>query len=161
MSDAGNAFAPPRASLEVREGPAELWEMPFKELRKIYHASHTIRALGALYALVAIGGAAIVMMFGFAVQAGASRRGDLGPLMIFFALVLASAAACVTSYTRQEWGRLLGGFLCILMIFLIPVGTVIGVLGLVAYFQAGKVFGPGRFLHKDVVTVYRQRKDET
>jgi hypothetical protein len=155
MSEAGNPFAPPRASVEVREGPNELWAMPFKELRKIYHASHTFRALGFLYGLVAIGCGAVMTMFGF------NAHGADMTLLILFVIVLATAAASVTSYTRQEWGRGLGGFLCILMLFMIPIGTVIGILGLVAYFQAGKLFGAGRLEHGDVILVYRQRKDES
>src|SRR5262249_45088226 len=50
-----NVYAPPRASLETQEGPQELWRIDFKTLKRLYNASHSIRALGFLYGLGAFG----------------------------------------------------------------------------------------------------------
>ena len=40
-----------------------------------------------------------------------------------------------------------------------PVGTIIGIMGLIAYATGGKLFGPERLAHGDVIAVYKQRKD--
>src|SRR2546421_6459259 len=99
MSD--NVFAPPRASLDVHEGPGALWEMTFKEVRKLYLASVNIRALGILYGLGAVGavaGGAILMT-----ATTGSPNADAMPRVVWalvIALGLVYVAACVSSYTR-------------------------------------------------------------
>ena len=73
-----NAFAPPRANLETQTGPQALWEMPFKELKKLYLASVNIRALGILYGLGAFGGLlAGALLLGAAASAWWLRRAYL------------------------------------------------------------------------------------
>lgn len=156
-----NVFAPPRANLDVHEGPEALWEMGWKDLRKLYLASVNVRTLGVLYALAALGSLGV----GVAVLAGYFGRSDsgAGPGLVGSALVvlgLGYVAGCVTSYARPAWGRWLGCVLCVLALPSVPFGTIIGALGLVAYAQGGKLFGPARLLHKDVAAVYKQRRKE-
>jgi hypothetical protein len=148
-----NAFAPPRANLETQTGPQALWEMPFKELKKLYLASVNIRALGILYGLGAFGG----------LLAGALLfSGKIEPWLGFVLLAsgVVSVAACISSYTRPGWGKVVGILLCVLSLLNVPWGTLIGILGLIAYANGGKLFGPDRLLHKDVVAVYKVRKKE-
>ena len=156
-----NVFAPPRASLDVQEGPEALWELPWKELRRIYLASVNIRALGVLYGLGAVGAIAAGSMLLVGTVGGAQPEAAtafLWALVVVLGLIY--VAACVSSYTRPTWGRWLGIVLCVLSLFSIPFGTLIGLLGLIAYAQGGKLFGPGRLLHKDVAAVYKQRKKD-
>jgi hypothetical protein len=148
-----NAFAPPRANLETQTGPQELWEMPFKDLKKLYLASVNIRALGILYGLGALGGlvAGVLLVNG-------SMESGLAFVLLGSGVV--SVAACISSYTRPGWGKVVGILLCILSLFNFPLGTLIGILGLIAYYNGGKLFGPNRLLHKDVVAVYKVRKKD-
>jgi len=155
-----NVFAPPQAKLDVHEGPEVLWEMTWKEVRKLYLASVNIRALGVLYAIGAVG----ILAVGTVSLLGRPERATPGYAEGWIGVIvlvgLVELAACVTSYTRPAWGRWLGIVLCILSLVSFPFGTVIGILGLVAYAQGGKLFGPERLLHKDVAIVYKQRKKD-
>jgi hypothetical protein len=156
-----DVFAPPRANLEVREGPEVLWEMPFKEVRKLYLASLNIRALGILYFIAALGGIALTVTSGLALFAGGGgSRPAVVPSLLMLSFTGVTVAAWITSYTRPRWGRVVGVIICAISLINIPIGTVIGILGLASYAQGGKLFGPGRLLHKDLSAVYRQRKDE-
>ena len=156
-----NVFAPPRANLETREGPDVLWDMTFKQVRKLYLASVNIRALAFIYALGALGLVATGgMMFVDANPAvnAAAPAAVMGPVLVVMGVVW--VAGVVTSYTRPRWGRWLGVALCVLMLLSIPWGTLIGILGLIAYAQGGKLFGPERIEHKDVAAVYKLRKKD-
>ena len=84
------------------------------------------------------------------------------PLMwtLVVGLGILYVVACITSYTRHTWGRWLGIALAVLSLVSFPLGTLIGILALIAYIQGAGLFGPGRFMHKDVVLVYKQRKKE-
>jgi len=153
-----NVFAPPRSNVEVRTGPEALWALTFKQVRRLYHASSSIRALGVLYGLGAVAViAALVLPALDSRGLGGSTLAFVGFLALMGGL---SLAAAVTSFTRPRWGRWLGIALCILNLANIPFGTLIGILGLVAYFQGRLLFGPDRFTHKQVVEVYKQRKHD-
>ena len=150
-----NVYAPPRANLETQEGPAELWQIDFKRLKRLYNASHTIRALGFLYGLGVFGIVAGAILALGPYSASGFGRG-LAALMIVSGVL--SLFGAVSSFTRPRWGRWVGIVLCIVSLLSIPIGTIIGILGLVAYAQGGRLFGADRLKHKDVVDVYKQRK---
>jgi hypothetical protein len=147
-----NAFAPPRANLETQFGPQQLWEMPFKDLKKLYLASVNIRALGILYGLGAFGLLAGPILL--------TRGADQWLGYVLIASGVVSVAGCVSSYTRPGWGRPVGILLCVLGLLNFPLGTLIGILGLVAYANGRKLFGADRLPHKDVAAVYKVRKKE-
>ena len=157
-----NVFAPPRASLETQEGPQALWEMPFKDLRKLYHASVNVNVLGVLYGLGAFG--ALLGGLGGASFWYSGRNPDTAVsavlMAVMFVLGFLYLAGTISSYTRPRWGRWVGVVLCLLSLLSIPFGTLIGALGLVAYARAGKLFGPERLPHKEVTAVYKQRKKD-
>ena len=160
MSD--NAFAPPRSNVEVQEGPEALWALTWKEVRKLYLASVNVRALGFLYGLGALG----VIASGFIMISASSRGGagaegvSMGLAVFFIVLGGLYVVASWSCFSRPTWGRYLGIVLCALALLSIPFGTIVGIIGLIAYGQGARLFGPDRFLHKDVVLVYKQRKKD-
>jgi len=74
-------------------------------------------------------------------------------ILCFFGLV------SYGSWRRPSWGRIPGVVCCILALFLVPIGTAIGVLGLIAYGRGRDLFGPNRYLHGmlDAEWKYRRR----
>jgi len=154
-----NVFAPPRSDVEVKEGPEALWALTWKEIRKLYYASVNVRAIGVLYGLGAVG---VIAGGGVLMSSPSGTRNPFLPGLatLFVVLGIVYVAACVSSYTRPTWGRWLGIVLSVLSLLSFPIGTLIGIWMLVAYIQGGRLFGPGRFLHKDVDLVFRQRKKD-
>ena len=157
----GNVFAPPRAQLDTREGPEALWDLSWKDIRKLYLASVNIRALGVLYGLGA-SGVIVIGAVALATPAATTARAGIEslPMALLGAIGVVELAGAVTSFTRPVWGRWLGVVLCVLSLLSFPLGTAIGIIGLMAYAQGGKLFGPERFMHKDVAEVYKQRKKD-
>lgn len=154
-----NVFAPPQAELETREGPEALWEMEFKQVKKLAMATLNIRALGVLWALGSLGLVAAIVMFATAPVGNGSSPPAVGAALVLVSGAL-SLAACYSAFARPGWGRPLGIVLCALSLLSIPWGTIIGILGLIAYVQGKLLFGPDKLLHKDVMAVYKQRKKE-
>ena len=156
-----NVFAPPRANVEVRTGPPGLWELPAKRVRTLYHASSSIRALGVLYGLGVLSNFATAALFLAAPAEKVAESMTKGVLVtVLLALGFLALAACISSFTRPAWGRWVGVVIAIVALLGFPLGTLIGILALVYYAQAKPLFGPGRFTHKEVVEVFKQRKHE-
>lgn len=157
-----DVFAPPRSNVEVREGSEVLWAMTWKEVRRLYMASINIRALGFLYILPVVGIIALMsamMMTGGPTAADAESLGGWVAALLGIGVVLYAAAA-YACFARPAWGRWLGIVLCAVGLLNFPMGTLIGIIGLIAYAQGGKLFGAARIAHKDVVLVYKQRKKD-
>jgi hypothetical protein len=154
-----DVFAPPRSNIEVREGPEVLWAMTWKEVRKLYLASVNIRALGFLYVLGAVGIIAASGVMSLAAS-GASTPPPAAFTALFIGLGALYIAACYTCFARPTWGRWLGIVLCVISLLSFPIGTIIGIMGLIAYAQGGRLFGADRISHKDVALVYKQRKKD-
>ena len=148
-----NVFAPPRANLDVHEGPAALWDMDFKTVRKLYVDSVNVRAFGVLSALGAV---FLVGVTVYGLVNGSAT--SLLPSLLFLAFTAFPIAVCITSFTRPRWGRMIGIVSCVFSMLNFPFGTLIGALALVAYVRGKRLFGPDRLLHADVAAVYKQRK---
>lgn len=152
-----NVFAPPASTLEDRGGPDALWEMPFKELARLRNASINIRVFGFLFGLGAAGSLLMVGLGGLGAARSNATPGTVIVLVILLASGLLSAAACAGAYARPRWGRVVGFIACAVNMIGFPLGTLIGALGLYAYYRGDKLFGPERFLHNDVVAAYKAR----
>ena len=153
-----NVFAPPQAELETRVGPEELWEIPYKQVRKLAMATLNIRALGVLWGL-----GSMVLIAGLVAVAFTPSQASAPATISAVLLVLIgglSVAACYSAFSRPAWGRPLGIVFCALALLNFPFGTIIGILGLVAYVQGKRLFGPDKLLHKDVMAVYKVRKKD-
>jgi hypothetical protein len=84
---------------------------------------------------------------------------DLGfPRPVFIGLALFYLVAIIGMLKRTSWGRVMGIIVCILTLINIPLGTLIGIVGLFAFIKAPNLFGPGRVPHKDLKTEYKLRK---
>lgn len=147
-----NLYAPPTAQLAGGPADQPLAELGFPELKKLYSATVNIRVLAALYGLG-------TLLYGVLAAVSLDSEPELPWLpAVFLLLALLSLVACITNYTRAAAGRPLGMTLCALNLFSFPIGTVIGVVGLIAYSRGARLFGAGRLPHRDVVAAYKQRR---
>jgi hypothetical protein len=155
-----NVFAPPRSNVVVNTGPRELWDLSWKDLRNLHYASVNIRAIGVLNIVGAVIVIAALAIPAFS-RADASGAASLVPLFIFMGL--ASALSIVfawTAFTRPRWGRWFGIVMLVLGLLNFPIGTLISIVGLIAYVRGRRLFGDDKILHKDLADVFKQRKLE-
>lgn len=58
---------------------------------------------------------------------------------------------------RLPW-RICGIVVCVISLINIPLGTLIGVMGLFAFVKAKELFGPERITHEEVKTAFKGLK---
>ena len=128
----------------------EFSHLDFAKIKKLYHRSSNV---GAITALLAIGSVALTALAITSVDYDAIGK------VIFIALAVFYAVAVVGLYKRTSWGRILGIITSILSLINIPIGTIIGIAGLFAFFKSPELFGQNRLTHKDLKKEFKLRKN--
>jgi hypothetical protein len=145
-----NPYAPPVADPGVL-GRLGFREISTKELKRLRNDSHSIRSLAFLICL------GICVLLGVIV-AGIATTVKTPHFLIQGSLVALSVAAAVGLIKRPNWGRVVGFILSSFMLLGFPIGTIIGILCMIALARGGRLFGPERLLHKDLETEWKYRK---
>lgn len=153
-----DVFEPPRTPLKADEGAREaihsLEEMDFATVKRLRNASHSIRALGALWLL-----SAVVLL---AALSGMLHEGAApsAALLVLAAFLLIFVAALYAAWARPVWGRGMVIAVCVLIVFNIGLGTIIGILGLLAAAPSSsqRLFGPMGIPHRAVADRFRELK---
>jgi len=144
-----NPYSAPKADLVLKvAAPGKLRELDFKQLRKLYLRSCNVNAITFLTALGVI---LLALM-----SIGAAIESAMG--LVFIGISVFYAVAVIGMYRRSEWGRVLGIIVCIIALFHIPIGTLIGVAGLVAFSSARELFGINRVTHKELKAEFALQK---
>jgi hypothetical protein len=152
-----NPFAPPVAPISGGEGSGgrELFaDLDTRTLKKLRDNSNTVRALGVLWALATplyavVGATTLGSGLG---GAGAAFAGISLAMVALFGI---GSCAC---FARPAWGRALGIILNAIALLVFPVGTLIGIFGLIAFVGGERLFGAHRLPHADLQREFKQRK---
>ena len=133
-------------------------ELSFNELKKLKNYSHNIGALGVLWSIgaaLSINGL-VLIAFGLVEY----EKDDAFVFAVVFCLFLAIVLclAVIGLFTRTRWGRGIGIGLCAFGLLGFPIGTIISIIGLIALTKDNRLFGKGRYLHKDLKKEYKFRK---
>ncbi len=144
-----NPYATPESDVVTPSLRQDFPELTTKELRKFWNHSSSIRALVFLFFLVGVAGILVSLIM----VAGQQFLGTY--LSIATTLVLFLAG--IGLMKRTEWGRGLSMVLCVLALIAFPLGTIIGILSLMAL-SCGKLFGPDRFVHRALDAELKHRK---
>jgi len=147
-----NPYSPPEVDPSVKLERRVYKELDMKELKRICNHSQTIRTIGILSVCVAILGVAIVFFSLWSRWYAVSVLGGGIGLLMFCGFV------AYGSWRRPSWGRILGVLFCISSLFAIPVGTIVGVLGLIAYGRGSALFGGNRYERKILEDELKYRK---
>jgi hypothetical protein len=147
-----NPYAAPVESGVVTPPRNDFPEIDTKALKKLRNDSHSIRTVAALL-ILGIGILGIVLVF-------ASFSGNLGIADLILPLGITAFQGIVVAglIVRATWGRVLGFISGALMLIGFPIGTLIGVLFLIALARADRLFGSNRFTHKALEAEWKYRK---
>lgn len=143
-----DVYAPPRAALEDAAGRRAFPDYATKQLRRLYNHSHSVRALAVLWLLVALA----------LVAAAFTNLGDPGSFLLLAALGGFYLSGAVGTLQRKAWARFLGILLCVVMMIGFPLGTIIGLLGIVAFAAGGPLFGLKPMSHRALKEEISYRK---
>lgn len=149
-----NPFSAPATTVlaadDVFEG--EVGSMSWPEVKKLRNASRSLRFLGALWVI----GAVLVSVI---LVTGLINGFGMGLDLIFEAILGFALMLVVLSiygvWARPAWGRIPGRIACVINLIQFPLGTAIGILGLIAFHQGARLFGPNKLTHRDLEARYR------
>lgn len=146
-----NPYAAPAAPvLTVEQTP--LADRSPEQIRKLYHRSVNADAIAFLMSL------GLVIMIGalFAV----SKVGNPVGMLVIAGIGLFFLVTVIAIFKRAAPGRVLGIIGCCLMLLNFPIGTLIGILGIIAFAGAKELFGPNRIPRAVVKAAYKAMKAE-
>lgn len=145
-----NPYSSPQTDVSVNHAiSGKFKELDFKQLKKLYHRSCNVNVITFLIGLGLITLAVITIL--------PDTEYESFMRFIFIGLMVFYAAAVIGLYKRTSWGRILGIIACILSLINVPLGTLIGVFGLFAFFGAPELFGANR-INKEVKTEFKLQK---
>lgn len=127
-----------------------------QKLKQLYNDSRSIYTLCLLWGLAA---------FIFLMAAGLGMASGRDPLMdrllvgsFLLALATLYIVTIVGCSLRVVWGRWCAFVLCILMLFGFPLGTIIGIMGLLALKRSPELFGENRYSRQQLADEYKRQK---
>jgi hypothetical protein len=156
MNTTGNPYLPPQTDPVAPAGRNHFKDIATADLKKLRNDSHSIRTFSVLLIL----GAAL-MIVGVVVSL---LRNEGGATMGMAELVIVGAAGGLNLLTaiglmkRRIWARYLAMIMAVLALLGFPIGTLIGILLLVALGRSARLFGSDRLDHKMIDTEWRYRK---
>lgn len=145
-----NFYAAPEADLTTPQYAAveALAGLNYKQLKKLYYRSCNIRTINFL---IFIGALYIGLMWYSSVF--------LSPFnAIIIALFILQVSTFIGLFRRASWGRALGIICSIFMLVNPPLGTMLGLAGLFAFFGAPQLFGEERITHAELYKEFKHRK---
>lgn len=137
----------------AENGRTEFPELSTRELKRLFNHNSSITALSVLWILGAI------LTIGLAVVEASSPEGSGMVLAgVLVGIALFQLVTVVGCFRREPWARVCGIVVCVLMLVNIPIGTLLGLLGLVAFARGAPLFGPGRYVGKELKAELKHRK---
>ncbi len=147
-----NPYAAPKSNTIFSESSNDRLEaLNFEQVKKLYYRSCNV---SGLVGLLCLGFMAIVGLLLFSEETESTFVALFVGLAVFYGL------AIVGLFNRTSWGRVLGIIICILSLLQIPIGTIIGLMGLFAFFGSPELFGENRLTHKELKAEFNLRKFE-
>jgi len=128
-----------------------LAQLDRKSLRRLRRSSHSLLTLGGLYIVLAV----ILFLFSFLDNLDRMNLASFLRYAIFLSFLAATAYSFLA---RPRWGRVFGYISMGLALLLYPVGTLFGLLGILALIQGGALFGSKRVYHRSIEREWRARK---
>ena len=150
--EGANPYQAPETDQEVNElENGDFSHLNFKQLKKLFNRSQNVTAITGLIVI----GAISLLVLGI-ISLGETGEFATAMALIFISLLYILTAVGLTK--RNSWGRKLGIGICTLSLINIPLGTLIGLAGLFAFFKAPELFGENRITHKSLKEEYTYRK---
>lgn len=168
--DTNNPYIAPETAVSLDTGNGKFSQLDFKQLKKMYHRSVNVAViaflmvLGIIGCLIQAGSIKQTLRDIVELEAGSGSTLEVSSLLmdilpiVFIVLAVFYVAAATGLYQRSSWGKVLGIIACIFMLISIPIGTIIGVVGLVAIFGSPQLFGKNRYTHKELKAEFKLRK---
>jgi len=146
-----NKSAPPQNARQpdIGGGGSALAALSTKEVKSLYHRSQSVRAL-LLFWVFAISLSVAVIAI------SPSNTSSSVPIYSVFVVLAVLAAFGIWRY--KPWARVLNMVLCVALLPAFPIGTGVGLAGLVALWGSKRLFGPDRLLQNELKAELERRR---
>jgi hypothetical protein len=124
-----------------------------EQTRYLYGWSRNIIAITGL---LMVGTAVLVILMFVAKKETLARLYGRPEMPFLLLLVALQTTAVVGLIRRTNWGRIMGIVVCCAALINIPLGTVIGIVGLYSFVKGKQLFGPHRLQHADLRREYKR-----
>lgn len=148
--DEQNPYSAPDSEVALSPaGETFLGGLDFDQLKKLYHRSCNVNAITFLMALG-------MLLLSTLFLVPTTEEGI--PRWFIIAMIAFYGGAVVGLFKRTSWGRILGIVTSIISLVNVPLGTIIGIAGLFAFFGAPQLFGPDRLTHRELKAEFNTQK---
>ena len=130
-------------------GSDHIQAFDFKKIRKLYHRSCNVNAIAFFLALGIVFLVAVILM---------PNIGEDLSEGVLMGLAAVYIVALIGIFRRTSWGRIMGIIACIQFLIYIPIGSIIGIVGLFAFIGAPQLFGTNRVTHRELKSVFKLQK---
>ncbi|HLA34795.1 MAG TPA: hypothetical protein VJ001_08010 [Rhodocyclaceae bacterium] len=144
-----NPFVAPKAKVGDSELSENLMGYTPKEIKKLYYRSCNVTGIAVLLVLGVVGLAGVML---------GGEMANKMPLPVLLTFLVFFCVAAVGAFMRTSWGRVCGIISCCFMLFSIPLGTIVGIIGLFAFINAKVLFGTDRVTHKEIKFAFKELK---
>lgn len=146
-----NIYEQPQSDVGMENSPA--FDLDKSELKSIINSWHRLIVLCCFWFLAFITCLAVFIP----TISGDPQTFYIG---IFFGILgLVYLASMIGTLFKTAWGRYMGMTVCVFMLLGIPIGTVLGIMGLFGYDGAKKLFGKDALSIKAVKSAYKVKKN--
>ncbi|MBW2005306.1 MAG: hypothetical protein JRI72_12015 [Deltaproteobacteria bacterium] len=147
----------PSEKSEIKEKNRQLDSYSFEEVKKLYNKSRNVSAIGGICVFLAV-----IYLLGFLLffPSSESSQDELFVMVIFFGVMVFFIISAIGIFKRTNWGRTLGIIFCVLLLLAIPIGTIIGVVGIMAFSSAPELFGGNNLTHNEIEIEFNKLKTE-
>ena len=147
-----NPYATPEAAATPAFAAPALADYTPAQIKKLYYRSCNVSAIAGLM-LIGVFAIGALLVWG-------KPGGDLGSFdnPVLLVMMIMNLVGAIGIIQRSDWGRIAGIIACFLMLINVPLGTIIGIVGLFAFFKAKELFGPDRIRHRDLKLAFKELK---
>ena len=135
--------------------PKPFTELSLPELKKLCTHGVAIQVLAVVWILLALG-------LGAVSYAILTREHDLINMAISIFFIIWGLTFLLSAFgllLRYAWARYCGMFLCVSVIWTFPIGTAIGVTGLLSLAGSERLFGSGKYDLAGLYAEYHRRRE--
>jgi len=138
-------------------GGTSIENIESKKLKKLYYRSSNI---GAITFLIIIGTGALIFLLIQNNKANELYPQTVDPIIrsILLGILIYYVVTIMGLWMCSSWRRILGFVASAIMIINIPIGTIIGIAGIVALSKSPELFGKNRFRHSPLKKEFKRRK---
>lgn len=130
-------------------------DIPTKKLKVLYNHNRTNRFLAGLW----IFGAALMLVLPFVpLESAGPAAAGLTEMAFIYPFAALNLISGILILRGNRAGRILGIIVCALMLPLLPIGTAIGILGIISFAQSKLLFGADRLDPDELIVEFKQRK---